>query len=86
MIKLDIAISSIKYTIECNEEEAESFKKIAKSLNTKTNELLLKSGKISDRLVLFILLLINQNKKEKIFNNFESNIVKLMKQVKPLLN
>lgn len=86
MTKLDIAISSIKYAIECNEEEADSFREIIKSLNTKTNELMIKTGKISDRLLLFILLLINQNKKDKIFNNFESNIVKLMRQVKPLLS
>jgi len=86
MTKLDISISSIKYTIECNDDEVESFKEIAKSLNKKTNEIMMNTGKVSDRLVLFILLLINTNKEQKIFNNFESNILKLMKTIAPLLN
>ncbi len=85
MTKLDIAISSIKYSIETSDEELESFKKIAKSLNEKTNELMMETGKISDRLLLFILLLVNLNKKEKIFNNFEENIIKLLKKIAPLL-
>lgn len=86
MTKLDIAISSIKYSIETNDEELESFKKIAKSLNQKTNELMMATGKISDRLLLFILLLINTNKKEQIFQNFEENIIKLIKAVVPILS
>ncbi|MDD2840068.1 MAG: cell division protein ZapA [Rickettsiales bacterium] len=86
MTKLDISISSIKYTIECNDDEVESFKEIAKSLNKKTNEIMMNTGKISDRLILFILLLINTNKEQKIFNNFETNILKLLKTVAPLLN
>lgn len=85
MTKLDIAISSIKYSIEISDEELESFKKIAKSLNEKTNELMMDTGKISDRLLLFILLLINLNKREKIFNNFEENIIKLLKKAAPFL-
>ncbi len=85
MTKLDIAISSIKYSIEISDEELESFKKITKSLNEKTNELMMETGKISDRLLLFILLLVNLNKKEKIFNNFEENIIKLLKKIAPLL-
>lgn len=86
MTKLDISISSIKYTIECNDDEVESFKEIAKSLNKKTNEIMMNTGKISDRLILFILLLINTNKEQKVFNNFETNITKLLKTVAPLLN
>jgi len=85
MTKLDIAISSIKYSIEISDEELENFKRIAKSLNEKTNELMIKVGKISDRLLLFILILISLNKKEKIFSNFEENIVMLLKKVAPLL-
>ena len=42
--------------------------------------------KISNRLIILILLLINANKEQKIFNNFESNIVKLLKSIAPLLN
>ncbi len=85
MTKLDIAISSIKYSIEVSDEELDSFKKITSSLNEKTNELMMRTGKISDRLLLFILLLINLNKKEKVFNNFEENIIKLLKKIAPLL-
>lgn len=85
MTKLDIAISSIKYSLEVSEEELDIFIKIAKSLNEKTNKLMMKTGKISDRLLLFIILLINLNKKEKIFNNFEENIAKLLKKASPLL-
>lgn len=85
MTKLDIAISSMKYSIETGDEELESFKEIAKSLNEKTNQLMIKTGRISDRLLLFILILINLNKKEKIFNNFEENIIKLLKKLVPLL-
>ena len=86
MTKLDVSISSIRYSIEVNNEELESFKDIIKSLNEKTNELMLETGKISDRLILFILLLININKREKIFDNFEKNIIKLLKNIAPLLN
>ncbi len=85
MKKLDIAISSIKYSLEVSEEEAETFLKIVKSLNEKTNELMMRTGKISDRLLLFVILLINMNKQEKIFNNFEENIAKLLKKSAPLL-
>lgn len=85
MTKLDIAISSIKYSIEVSDEELDSFKKITSSLNEKTNELMMRTGKISDRLLLFILLLINLNKKEKVFNNFEENVIKLLKKIAPLL-
>lgn len=84
MTKLDIAVSSITHSIEINDEELESFKKIITSLNKKTNELVMETGKISDRLLLFILILINMNKKEKIFNNFEENIIKLLKKITPL--
>ncbi len=86
MTKLDISISSIKHTIECNDDEVESFKEIIGSLNKKTNEIMMNTGKVSDRLILFILLLVNANKEQKIFNNFETNILKLLKTVVPLLN
>lgn len=86
MSKLDIAISSIKHSIEINDEELESFKKIISTLNKKTNELVMDTGKISDRLLLFILILIDTNKKEKIFDNFEENIIKLLKKVSPFFN
>ena len=84
MTKLDIAISSITHSLEINEEELESFKKIITSLNKKTNELVMDTGKISDRLLLFVLILINMNKKEKIFNDFEKNIIILLKKIAPL--
>ncbi len=84
MIKLDIAISSIRDSIEINDDELDSFKKIIKSLNEKTNILMMQTGKISDRLLLFILILININKKERIIDNFEENIIKLIKKVVPL--
>lgn len=84
MTKLDIAVSSITHSLEINDEELESFKKIITSLNKKTNELVMETGKISDRLLLFILILINMNKKEKIFNNFEKNIIALLKKITPL--
>ena len=61
MTKLDIAISSIRDSIEINDDELDSFKKIVKSLNEKTNMLMMQTGKISDRLLLFILILININ-------------------------
>ncbi len=86
MSKLDIAISSIKHSIEINDEELESFKKIISTLNKKTNELVMDTGKISDRLLLFILILIDTNKKEKIFDNFEENIIKLLKKISPFFN
>lgn len=86
MSKLDIAISSIKHSIEINDEELESFKKIISTLNKKTNELVMDTGKISDRLLLFILILIDTNKKEKIFDNFEENIIKLLKKVSPFFS
>ncbi|HSQ97432.1 MAG TPA: hypothetical protein VLL98_01805 [Rickettsiales bacterium] len=85
MTKLNISISSIKHTIECNDDETESFKEIVKSLNIKTNKIMMENGKISDRLILFIILLINANKEQKIFNNFETNILKLLKTIAPLL-
>lgn len=85
MTKLDIAISSIKSSIEISDEELDNFKELSKSLNEKTNELMMKTGKISDRFLLFMILLINMNKKEKIFNNFEENLIKLLKKVAPLL-
>lgn len=84
MTKLDIAISSIRDSIEINDDELESFKKIVKSLNEKTNMLMMQTGKISDRLLLFILILININKKERLIDNFEENIIKLIKKVVPL--
>lgn len=84
MTKLDIAVSSITHSLEINDEELESFKKIITSLNKKTNELVMETGKISDRLLLFVLILINMNKKEKIFNNFEKNIIALLKKITPL--
>ena len=84
MTKLDIAISSIRDSIEINDDELDSFKKIIKSLNEKTNMLMMQTGKISDRLLLFILILININKKERIIDNFEENIIKLIKKVVPL--
>lgn len=84
MTKLDIAISSIRDSIEINDDELESFKKIVKSLNEKTNMLMMQTGKISDRLLLFILILININKKERVIDNFEENIIKLIKKVVPL--
>ena len=84
MTKLDIAISSIRDSIEINDDELDSFKKIIKSLNEKTNILMMQTGKISDRLLLFILILININKKERIIDNFEENIIKLIKKVVPL--
>lgn len=84
MTKLDIAVSSITHSLEVNDEELDSFKKIITSLNKKTNELVMDTGKISDRLLLFTLILINMNKKEKIFNNFEKNIITLLKKIAPL--
>ena len=84
MTKLDIAISSIRDSIEINDDELDSFKKIIKSLNEKTNMLMMQTGKISDRLLLFILILININKKERVIDNFEENIIKLIKKVVPL--
>lgn len=84
MTKLDIAVSSITHSLEVNDEELDSFKKIITSLNKKTNELVMDTGKISDRLLLFTLILINMNKKEKIFNNFEKNIITLLKKITPL--
>ena len=84
MTKLDIAISSIRDSIEINDDELDSFKKIIKSLNEKTNMLIMQTGKISDRLLLFILILININKKERVIDNFEENIIKLIKKVVPL--
>lgn len=84
MTKLDIAISSIRDSIEINDDELDSFKKIIKSLNEKTNILMMQTGKISDRLLLFILILININKKERLIDNFEENIIKLIKKVVPL--
>lgn len=86
MTKLDISISSIKYTVEVSDEELDSFQQLAKTLNQKTNELRMKTGKISDRLLLFIIILLNINKKEKIFTNFEDKIIKLLKTSAPFLN
>ena len=79
MTKLNITIGSIRHSLEVDDEEVDIFLKIIKSLNEKTNKLKMKAGKINDRLLLFILLLINTNKKTKIFNNFEENIIKLLK-------
>lgn len=85
MTKLEISISSTKYSIECSDEEIEIFKEITKSLNQKSNELMMRTGKISDLLLMFILLLINTNKELGIFNNFQENISKLIKNISPLL-
>lgn len=85
MTKLDISISSIRYSTEVEDEEIEGFESIIKSLNRKTIELMMKTGKISDRLLVFILLLINLNKRERLFQNFEENIVKLIKIAAPIL-
>ena len=86
MTKLDFSIGTIKHSIECNEDELSAFKEIVSTLNTKTNEIMMDTGKISDRLILFIILLINANKEQKIFNNFEEKILKLLKSVSNLLN
>ena len=80
MSKLDISISSIKYSLDVSDEEREAFIQLAKILNEKTNKLMMRTGKISDRLLLFILVLINLNKQEKLFSNFEENIIKLLKK------
>lgn len=86
MTELDIAISSIKYTISCDSDEAEAFENLSKSLNQKTNKMMMDVGKFNDRLLLFIVLLINANKNAKIINNFEENVVKLLKEIQPILN
>ncbi len=86
MTKLDFSIGTIKHSIECTEDELSAFKEIVSTLNTKTNEIMMDTGKISDRLILFIILLINANKEQKIFNNFEEKILKLLKSVSNLLN
>lgn len=86
MTKLDFSIGTIKHSIECTEDELSAFKEIVSILNKKTNEIMMDTGKISDRLILFIILLINANKEQKIFNNFEEKILKLLKSVSNLLN
>jgi cell division protein ZapA (FtsZ GTPase activity inhibitor) len=85
MIDIDVFISSIKCKLNIDEEEKELFLNITKSLNQKTNELSLDVGKINDRLVLFILLLINANKEKKIIDNFEKKIIELLKAIVPLM-
>jgi len=86
MTKIEVTISSIKCSLECSDEEADIFKKLANVLNRKTNELMLNTGKISDRLLLFTIILIDANKELKLFNDFENNIIKLIKNVAPLFN
>ena len=86
MTKLDFSIGTIKHSIECTEDELSAFKEIVSILNKKTNEIMMDTGKISDRLILFIILLINANKEQKIFSNFEEKILKLLKSVSNLLN
>jgi len=86
MTKLDISISSIKYTIDCSDEEKKMFEDLVRILNIRANELMLKIGKINDKFILFVLLLISQNKKERLFENFEENMIILLKQLKSVLN
>ena len=52
MIKLDFSIGSIKYSLDCDDDEAETFREIIKVLNTKTNEIMMNTGKIDDKLIL----------------------------------
>ena len=54
MIKLDFSIGSIKYSLDRDDDEAETFREIIKVLNTKTNEIMMNTGKIDDKLILFM--------------------------------
>ena len=54
MSKLDISISSIKYSLDVSDEEREAFIQLAKILNEKTNKLMMRTGKISDRLLNYL--------------------------------
>ena len=79
MTKLKVCISDMIHEIPVEDDEVENFKKIISELNIKTNKLFASTDGINTRLLLFLILLINQNKKLKIFNNFEDNIIKLDK-------
>ena len=85
MTKLKVCISDMIHEIPVEDDEVENFKKIISELNIKTNKLFASTDGINTRLLLFLILLINQNKKLKIFNNFEDNIIKLAKSISRLL-
>ena len=84
-MKFNIKIGTIDEKIEIKEEQEEYIKKACDAINKKYEKLLIHSGNIDIRLFLFIILLINQNKKLKVFNNFEDNIIKLLKPLSILL-
>ncbi|MDR3290201.1 MAG: hypothetical protein LBT02_02860 [Rickettsiales bacterium] len=83
MKDLNIAIGTIKHTLQINSEEEQLFLEISNILNKKINNLRFQTG-IDDLLLIFIVTLINSNKENKIFDNFENKIIQLLKKIAPI--
>jgi len=84
---LKIAIGSIKYDLDCQENEQEIITEITKKINRKINLLSLEIGRINEKILLLILLILNTKKIEKIKSgNFEENIINILKIISPLLS
>ncbi|GMO61053.1 MAG: hypothetical protein Ta2D_06860 [Rickettsiales bacterium] len=87
MSNIKVAISGLKHSINVKDENEQKYREITSLLNRKINELKMKGvGRIDDKFLLFILILISYNKLEKIFDNFEENIVALLSKLSPILS
>lgn len=84
---LKIAIGSIKYDLECQENEQKIIKEIARKINKKINLLSLEIGRINEKILLLALLIINTKKIEKVKGkNFEDIMMKVLKVIAPFLS
>lgn len=86
MPELEIAIGSIKYNLSCKEEEKDALNAIVKRINKKINNLSLKVGRVNDKILLIMLLLINAEQMAKFKkDDFESKVTHIFKVLSPLL-
>lgn len=84
---LKIAIGSIKYDLDCQENEQEIITEITKKINRKINLLSLEVGRVNEKMLLLVLLIINTKKIERIKSGkFEETIVNILKIIAPLLS
>lgn len=86
MTNVKISIGQIVETIDVPDEDREVIENIARELNKEVNEYSFSIGRVDTRILLFILLLINTNKKERLISNFSDKIFSLLKAIIPLLS
>jgi cell division protein ZapA (FtsZ GTPase activity inhibitor) len=87
MSELKISIGSIKYDLSCQENEKEIIIEVVRRINQKMNLLSLEIGRINEKILLSILLIITAKKTEKIKNEkFDDTLINILKIISPLLN